>query len=64
MHPHFNAGPYFANGSIPPTNTTNDATVNYSGRPRAVDQFILISAGPDGIYGTADDITSFGDVSQ
>jgi len=52
---------YFINQSIPPTDSTNpDGT----GRPRAVDQFILISAGPDGIYGTSDDITSFGDVSQ
>jgi type II secretory pathway pseudopilin PulG len=52
---------YLANQSIPPTNT-NDP--NYFGRPRAVDQFILISAGPDGIYGTPDDITSFGSVSN
>jgi type II secretory pathway pseudopilin PulG len=62
--PHNNAGPYFANASITPTNTSIDQQVNYTGRPRAVDQFILISAGPDGIYGTPDDITSFGDVSQ
>jgi hypothetical protein len=63
--PHNNAGPYFANFSITPTNGTNgDQQVNYTGRPRAVDQFILISAGRDGIYGTPDDITSFGDVSQ
>jgi type II secretory pathway pseudopilin PulG len=53
---------YFANQAIPPTDTT--VNINYTGRPRAVDQFMLISAGPDGIYGTADDITSFGDVSQ
>jgi prepilin-type N-terminal cleavage/methylation domain-containing protein len=53
--------PYFCNKSI---QSTNPADLNYGGRPRAVDQFILISAGPDGIYGTADDITSFGDVSQ
>jgi prepilin-type N-terminal cleavage/methylation domain-containing protein len=52
---------YFLNSSVNPTNTTD---VNYYGRPRAVDQFILISAGPDGIYGTADDITSFGSFSQ
>ncbi len=63
--PHNNAGPYFANSAIPPTNSTSgDTFVNNTGHPRAVDQFILISAGPDGIYGTADDITSFGDVSQ
>ncbi len=56
-----NGGPYFMNPSITPTNS-NDP--NFTGRPRAVDQFILISAGPDGIYGTADDITSFGSVSN
>jgi hypothetical protein len=30
--------------------------------PRAKDGYILISAGPDRIYGTPDDITSFGKV--
>jgi prepilin-type N-terminal cleavage/methylation domain-containing protein len=54
---------FFVNSSITPT-TMGPNYVNYSSRPRAVDQFILISAGPDGIYGTADDITSFGNVSQ
>jgi prepilin-type N-terminal cleavage/methylation domain-containing protein len=63
-HIPLNAGPYFFNSSITPTNTSTDQYVNNTGRPRAVDQFILISAGPDGIYGTADDITSFGSVSQ
>jgi len=55
---------YFCNKSIAPTNTSSGAFINNTARPRAVDQFILISAGPDGIYGTTDDITSFGDVSQ
>jgi type II secretory pathway pseudopilin PulG len=55
-----NGGLYFTNQSIPPTGTDPD----FTGRPRAVDQFILISAGPDGIYGTSDDITSFGSVSN
>jgi prepilin-type N-terminal cleavage/methylation domain-containing protein len=59
-----NAGPYFWNSSVTPTNASTDANINFTGRPRAVDQFILISAGRDGVYGTADDITSFGDVSQ
>jgi len=54
---------FFVNSSITPTNTAAKY-INYSSRPRAVDQFILISAGPDGIYGTADDIASFGNVSQ
>jgi prepilin-type N-terminal cleavage/methylation domain-containing protein len=55
---------YFVNASIAPALPTKASDPNYYGRPRAVDQFILISAGPDGIYGTTDDITSFGDVSQ
>ncbi len=55
---------YFVNASIVPALPTKASDPNYYGRPRAVDQFILISAGPDGIYGTTDDITSFGDVSQ
>ena len=28
--------------------------------PRGQNEFVLISAGPDGIYGTKDDITNFG----
>jgi prepilin-type N-terminal cleavage/methylation domain-containing protein len=57
-------GWYFNNPSVTPSNVSSDASYNYYGRPRSVDQFILISAGPDGIYGTTDDITSFGDVAQ
>jgi prepilin-type N-terminal cleavage/methylation domain-containing protein len=59
-----NAGPYFMNTSITATNSSTDIETNFTGRPRMVDQFILISAGPDGVYGTADDITSFGSVSN
>jgi type II secretory pathway pseudopilin PulG len=59
-----NAGAYFFNSAITPTDTSTDNNCNYTGRPRSVDQFILISAGPDGVYGTADDISSAGDVSQ
>jgi prepilin-type N-terminal cleavage/methylation domain-containing protein len=55
--------PYFCNPAIAP-NSTTILDSNYTCRPRAVDQFILISAGPDGIYGTADDLTSSGDMSQ
>jgi prepilin-type N-terminal cleavage/methylation domain-containing protein len=33
-----------------------------AGQPRGKDSYILISAGPDRVYGTADDITSFGAV--
>jgi len=56
------AGAYFINHTITPSDMSGDAGCNYTGRPRSADQFILISAGLDGIYGTADDITSFGDV--
>lgn len=45
----FDAYPYFLNPNIPDT-------------PRQKDTFILIAAGPDRIYGTADDITNFGSV--
>jgi type II secretory pathway pseudopilin PulG len=60
----FDAFAYFVNRQMTPTNLSSPDYINYSAKPRAVDQFILISAGPDGIYGTTDDITSFGDVSQ
>jgi type II secretory pathway pseudopilin PulG len=59
-------GPYFASQTQLPTDpshaTNADQYYDKTGRPRTVDQYILISAGPDGIYGTGDDITSFGDV--
>jgi hypothetical protein len=60
-----NAGQYFMNLSIQPTNQTSTPTCDYinaTGTPRAKDEFILISAGKDRTYGTSDDITSFGDV--
>ncbi|MGA2582588.1 MAG: prepilin-type N-terminal cleavage/methylation domain-containing protein [Tepidisphaeraceae bacterium] len=41
-----------------PTSSTDYNTV----KPRMVDEYILISAGPDGIYGNGDDITNFGSV--
>jgi prepilin-type N-terminal cleavage/methylation domain-containing protein len=55
---------YFANFGYTPTNESTLQYTNYTARPRTVDQFILISAGPDGIYGTQDDVTSFGNVAQ
>ncbi|MDP9172938.1 MAG: prepilin-type N-terminal cleavage/methylation domain-containing protein [Planctomycetota bacterium] len=58
------AGLYFSNPTTPPTDNSSALSWNATGRPRQVDQYILISAGPDGIYGTADDETSFGDVTQ
>jgi len=54
-----NALPYFKD----PTATQNQSINDQSqGVPRCKDGYILISAGPDRIYGTADDITSFGNL--
>jgi len=55
----FDAFPYFANPSTlnVPNSVTNNAV-----QARNQDGFILISAGEDRTYGTADDITSFGSV--
>jgi type II secretory pathway pseudopilin PulG len=62
----YNAGMYFMNMSIAPTNSTTGTPpadyLNATGTPREKDEFILISAGKDRIYGSADDITNFGDV--
>ena len=55
-------GAYFKNQTVAPTSNIDDWAYNNTGQPRSKDQFILISAGPDGIYGTRDDICSFGDV--
>ena len=41
---------------------TGDAVTTDTGTPRSKDSFILISPGSDRIYGTADDIVSFGPV--
>jgi type II secretory pathway pseudopilin PulG len=51
-----------------PQSDPNDPAVfknlkNAEGTPRQRDRYVLISAGPDRVYGTADDITSFGDVN-
>ena len=48
------AEPYFTNPSLP--------KIGGLGQPRAKDTFILISPGADRIYGSPDDITSFGSV--
>jgi prepilin-type N-terminal cleavage/methylation domain-containing protein len=46
---------YFKHPSLNPPGTINEA-----GTPRSKDSFILISAGADRIFGTTDDLTSFG----
>jgi len=48
---------YFRDPSTSLGNITNE-----QGSPRAKDSFIIISAGPDRLFGTADDLTSFGSV--
>lgn len=50
----YNAYPYFKN----PSSSTTDP------QPRQKDGYILISAGVDRVYGTADDITNFGAVTE
>ncbi|HEX2970906.1 MAG TPA: type II secretion system protein [Tepidisphaeraceae bacterium] len=54
--------PYFRNREL--TFNTNTAKTLRDGVPRSKDSFILISAGQDRIYGTLDDITTFGDVAD
>jgi hypothetical protein len=44
---------FISDPMIPPSGATS------CGRPVKPDSFILISAGPDGIYGTKDDICNF-----
>jgi prepilin-type N-terminal cleavage/methylation domain-containing protein len=60
--PYTNAYPYFVNSAV--------STRDQSGKPgsgqvaRKKDDYILISPGMDRIYGTKDDITNFGSVSE
>jgi len=55
---------YFKNSQFTPTDLTDDRSKNATGTPRQKDTFILISAGSDRLYGTTDDITNFGGVSE
>jgi hypothetical protein len=52
----YDAWAYFSSPTDPNPNVANRQT------PRKKDSFILISAGLDRVYGTADDITNFGSV--
>jgi len=47
----------------PSLNTPANNVTNETGTPRSKDSFILISAGPDRLFGTADDLTTFGSVA-
>jgi prepilin-type N-terminal cleavage/methylation domain-containing protein len=59
---------WLAGTGTPPTVPGADAFYNYLRNPKIAaqrwpfnaDSYILISAGPDGIYGNSDDITNFG----
>ena len=46
----------------PGLNTPANGVTNETGTPRSKDSFILISAGPDRLFGTADDLCTFGSV--
>jgi prepilin-type N-terminal cleavage/methylation domain-containing protein len=46
----------------PALNTPANNVTNETGTPRSKDSFIIISAGPDRLFGTADDLCSFGSV--
>jgi type II secretory pathway pseudopilin PulG len=56
----YDAFPYFRNPTIAPTVASNPET----GTARSKDRYVLISAGIDRIYGTEDDICSFGSVTE
>lgn len=58
----FDAVPYLLNPSVPVPPTAKSA--NVGGTARAKDTYILISAGPDRVYGTRDDVCSFGSVTE
>jgi len=53
--------PIFTDPKIFYEMTRNKKVQVESGRPNRADSYILISAGPDGEYGTRDDIFNFGD---
>ena len=56
----YDAYPYLRNPQLSGPQNSNTATQV----PREKDKYILISAGPDRIYGTNDDITNFGSVGN
>ena len=55
--------PYLQSPTVLPTDTSTPAQINATSTARSKDTYILISAGPDRVYGTADDICSFGTVA-
>jgi hypothetical protein len=59
----YDAFPYFYNPNASAgAGTIGQAVIQNVAQARNQDGFILISAGEDRTYGTADDITSFGSV--
>jgi prepilin-type N-terminal cleavage/methylation domain-containing protein len=60
-----NALVYLKDPNTPPMQPDGTtATTNATASPRQKDGFLLISAGPDGVYGTADDIIYPGSLNQ
>ena len=57
----YDAFPYFKSPTVAPSVATNP---NATGTPKSKDSYILISAGPDRVYGTEDDVCSFGSVTE
>jgi len=57
----YNAYAYFLNLSLSPNNLNGNMSQDV---PRQKDGYILISAGVDRMYGTSDDICSFGNLQQ
>jgi prepilin-type N-terminal cleavage/methylation domain-containing protein len=60
----YDAHAYIQNATQPTFDIVTDPLRPVYGTARQKDGFLLISAGEDRIYGTADDITNFGSVSQ
>jgi hypothetical protein len=58
----FDAYAYFRNNALSSPQTPSVARVNDV--PQQKDAFILISAGPDRVYGTKDDLTNFGGIGK
>ena len=60
--PEIDGWAYLRNPDIGPQPVSGNITQTDTGAPRSKDSYVLISPGPDRIYGTIDDIVSFGSV--
>jgi prepilin-type N-terminal cleavage/methylation domain-containing protein len=64
QHPlHFDGGTFSTTGTLPPLGSfehyIRDENVGARLQPQRAQSFLLITAGADGLYGTADDVTNF-----